>query len=105
MNLKKQNVPKELSKILEISDVFCVFKCNRSISINRPRKVSCRNATDSLDSPRRNETEDQYAAPCGLELLTLIPHGRHDRTIVTGVSRLTALVLKLARDERPVGLW
>ena len=57
------------------------------------------------DSPRRNETEDQYAAPCGLELLTLIPHGGYDRAIATGVSRLTALVPKLARDERPVGLW
>jgi hypothetical protein len=58
-----------------------------------------------IDSPRRNENEDQYAAPCGLELLTLIPHGGYDRAIATGVSRLTALVPKLARDERPVGLW
>ena len=40
---------------------------------------------------------------CGLELLTLIPHDRYDRTIVTGVSHLTPLMPK-ARDERPVDL-
>ena len=51
---------------------------------------------------RRNKAEDQDAAPCGFELLTLIPHGEYDRAIATGVSRLTALVPKLARDERSV---
>ena len=78
----------------------------QSINIDQSTSESLQDLSDFLiEIPRRNEAEDQDAAPCGLELLTLIPHGGYDRTIVTGVSRLTALVPKLARDERPVGLW
>ena len=77
----------------------------QSTNIDQSTSESQISSDFPIEVPRRNEAEDQDAAPCGFELLTLIPHGGYDRAIATGVSRLTALVPKLARDERPVGLW
>ena len=68
-----------------------------SINTDQSTSESLRDLSDFLiEIPRRNEAEDQDAAPCGFELLTLISHGGYGRTIVTGVSRFTALVSKLA---------